>query len=158
MRTLSRFRVPIVLALLLVLVAGIVIIGRGNLKAQAAGTSNIKLFLNYGNPGYVTTVTGSSFGANESVTITLDTLTVATATTDAKGAFSQKFSIPANALHGHHPVIATGQTSGLTAQATFLVQSWWVMYGYNVQHTHYNPYENRLTNTTVAGLGLKWSY
>src|SRR2546423_15347339 len=42
------------------------------------------------------------------------------------------------------------------AQATG--QSDWPMFGFDAQHTRYNPNENILNPTNVSGLTLDWSY
>src|SRR6185312_14862275 len=37
-------------------------------------------------------------------------------------------------------------------------QANWPMFGYNLQHTHYNPDETALSPSTVPKLVLAWSY
>src|SRR5205823_8486683 len=53
---------------------------------------------------------------------------------------------------------ATGQTAGSTASATFLVQTWWVMFGFDAQNRHFNPDENVVNATNVSQLTGKWTY
>src|SRR5437868_14034167 len=112
--------------------------------ALAAGPS-IKLSPKYGPPTSSVKVSGTGFGMNEPVTITFDTTTVGTATTGSTGAFSTKIKVPGSALPGNHTIKATGQISKLSASATFLVQTDWPMFGFDVAHTHLNPYENVLS-------------
>src|SRR5205085_5944611 len=90
--------------------------------------------------------------------ITLDTTMVGTARTSSTGKFSKNITIPSSALPGNHVVQASGQTSRRTASATFLARTNWSMLGYNLYHTHLNPYENVLTPSNVSGLALDWSY
>ncbi len=112
--------------------------------ALAAGAS-IKLSPTSGPPTSKVTVSGTGFGASEKVTITFDTTSVGAATTSSSGTFSQNITVPKSALPGNHTVKATGQTSKLTASATFLVRTNWSMYGFDLLHTHLNPYENVLS-------------
>ena len=125
--------------------------------ALAAGAS-IKLSPTSGPPTSKVTVSGTGFGASETVAITFDTTSVGAATTSSAGAFSQNITVPKSALPGNHTVKATGQTSKLTASAIFLVRTNWSMFGYNVQHTHLNPYENVLSPSNVSNLKLDWSF
>ncbi len=156
MRLFTRFRVPIVLSLLMVLAIGGALLGRSGLAAHAVG-ANITLGPTSGPPTSVTTVSGTGFGPTESVNINFDAKSVGTATTDVNGAFTQKVKVPSNATPGKHTVTATGLTSGLTATATFLVQTNWGMFGFDPQHTHLNPYENVIGTSTVSALKVKWS-
>lgn len=69
------------------------------------------------------TVTG--FGANETVRIELhsDPVQVATVTTDAAGAASGTFTLPADAAHGPHDVVATGEASNSRASTSITITS-----------------------------------
>src|SRR6266566_9365886 len=125
--------------------------------ALAAGAS-IKLSPTSGPPTSKVTVSGTGFGASEKVTITFDTTSVGAATTSSSGTFSQNITVPKSALPGNHTVKATGQTSKLTASATFLVRTNWSMYGFDLLHTHLNPYENVLSPSNVSKLQLDWSF
>lgn len=74
-----------------------------------------------GPAGSTTTVKGTGFAANESVTITFDTTVVGTATADGTGAFSKVVTVPAGASKGRHMFTALGATSALGTQAGFRV-------------------------------------
>src|SRR5436190_17372662 len=101
-------------------------------------------------------VSGRGFRASETVDISFDTTLVAQATTDPLGNFAASFAVPASALPGSHAVEATGQSSGLTAQATFLVRTDWSAFRFGASRTGFNPYENVLNSSNVSGLVLGW--
>ncbi len=156
MRSLYRLCVPVILALALILVAGVSLLGRTQTHAQAAGTS-IALYHNFGRPFSSFIVSGNGYGQNESVTITFDSTVIGTGTA-VQTKFSQKVNVPGSATPGNHTVTATGQTTGSTASAIFLVQTWWVMFGFDAQNTHFNPDENVVNSTNVSQLTGKWTY
>ncbi len=156
MQSLTRLRVPIILSLLLALVAGGVLFGRFGTGVRAAGP-HIALYHNFGRPYSTFTVSGSGYGQSEMVTITFDTKVIGTATSSLTK-FSQNVNVPGTATPGNHTVTAIGQSSGSTASATFLVQTWWVMFGFDAQNTHFNPDENVINATNVSQLVTNWTY
>src|SRR3989440_12241448 len=156
MRSLFRICVPVVFSLVLILVAGVTLLGRTQIRAHAAGTT-IALYNNFGRPYSSFTVSGNGFGQNEAVTITFDATVIGNATA-VQTKFSQKVNVPGSATPGNHTVTATGQTTGSTASAIFLVQTWWVMFGFDAQNTHFNPDENVVNSTNVSQLTGKWTY
>jgi outer membrane protein assembly factor BamB len=129
------------------------------MRVHAAPTvgPNISLYNNFGRPYSTFKVVGTAFGQSEVVTITFGTKVIGTATT-TQAKFVQQVNVPGSAPPGNNTVTATGQTSGLTAQATFLVQTWWVMFGFDAQNSHYNSDENVINTTNVSQLVLNWSY
>lgn len=156
MRSLLRICAPIILSLTLVLVAGMSLLGRTHTGARAA-TTTIALYHNFGRPYSSFTVSGNGYGQNESVTITFDSTVIGTATA-LQTKFSQKVNVPGSATPGNHTVTATGQTTGSTASAQFLVQTWWVMFGFDAQNTHFNPDENVINSTNASQLVTNWTY
>jgi LPXTG-motif cell wall-anchored protein len=68
------------------------------------------------------TVTGSGFGASENVAIRVGGINLATARTDASGAFTQSITLPSD-LTGTQTVTGVGQTSGATASATITISA-----------------------------------
>jgi YD repeat-containing protein len=156
MRSLYRLGVPILLTLALIVVAGVSFLGRTQGHANAAGTS-IALYHNFGRPFSSFTVSGNGYGQSESVTITFDSTVVGTATA-VQTKFSQPVNVPGSATPGNHTVTAKGQTTGATASAIFLVQTWWVMFGFDAQNTHYNPDENVVNTTNASQLATRWTY
>ncbi len=124
-----------------------------------ANTTTITLSKVTGPPTTKVTVKGTGFGSSETVIATFDSSTMlGTATTDSMGNFSLGIAIPASALPGKHSIQATGQSSGLTASHTFLVNTNWQQFGYDPALSRTNPYENVLTSTNVSNLTLDWSY
>jgi outer membrane protein assembly factor BamB len=112
----------------------------------------------YGPPGKAVKVSGSGFGARETVALAFDGTAIAKATTDLAGAFgATSFAIPRWAVPGTHTIAAVGSASGLSSEASFLVRTNWLQYGRDNQHTSYNPYEYVLTPGNVKSLTRKWT-
>jgi outer membrane protein assembly factor BamB len=155
MRSHLRIFIPIFLSLTLICVAGFTLLGRTQKHAHAAGPS-IALYNNFGRPYAAFTVSGMGFGQNEAVTITFDAKTIGT-TTAVQTKFAAKVDVPGSATPGNHTVTATG-SHGSTASATFLVQTWWVMFGFDAQNTHNNPDENVIGTTNVSNLTVQWAH
>ena len=72
---------------------------------------------------------------------------------------------------GFHLIVAEDLTTRYTASATLLItgkgstQTYdsfvatnGIMFGFDAQHTHFNPFEHLLNPTTVGGLTKKWAY
>jgi len=110
-----------------------------------------------GPPTTQTTVSGGSFGMNETVDIYFDTTDLVLASTNVFDAFSETLQVPATAVPGEHWITAVGRESGLSAQAPFTVQTNWAQFRYGPRHSGYNPYENVLNSTSVSGLGQAWT-
>lgn len=104
-----------------------------------------------GPPATLVKAKGKGFPPGASVTITFDSTTVATASTNAAGAFAADFTVPATALPGTHAVAAF-DPAGLGGSATFLVQTEWGTYRFSDTGSGFNPYENVLTAETVGRL------
>lgn len=126
--------------------------------AAASSGATLTLSVNAGPPTSKIKLTGSGFGTSETVILTFDTVQLGTTITSASGTFSNTESIPRTALPGPHQVQARGETSQLSARASFLVQTNWATDGYNAQRTHNNPYENVLNTSNVSKLVLSWRY
>src|SRR5713101_3532431 len=101
------------LSLLVILALGLGLLISVKIAAHASGSAAITLSPAFGPPTTPVTVSGTGFGAIEGVTITFEANQVATATTDATGAFSASFTVSKLALPGNRPVKATGTTSQL---------------------------------------------
>jgi outer membrane protein assembly factor BamB len=102
-------------------------------------------------------VTGTGFGASETVAVDFSAAQVATATTSSAGTFSATFTVPKPALPGNHPVTATGQTSGRSATHNFLVRTDWSQFHFDAAHSGFNPYENVIGPSNVSGLKTAWT-
>jgi len=140
----------------LIFVVSVTLLGRTQTRAHAANTT-IALYHNFGRPFSSFTVSGNGFGQSESVTITFDSTVIGTATA-VQTKFSQNVNVPGSATPGFHTVTATGQTTGSTASAQFLAQTWWVMFGFDAQNTHFNPDENVINSTNASQLASNWTY
>src|SRR4051794_36927467 len=130
MRTSSRLMLTTSISLLLIIVVGFTLFGSTRLATHAASAS-ISLSPTSGPPTTKVKMSGTGFGAKETVNITFDATKVGSAKTNRNGSFSGKISISASAPPGDHIVQATGQKSHISAQATFLVQTNWVQAGFN---------------------------
>jgi outer membrane protein assembly factor BamB len=126
-------------------------------RPVGAATARINLKPASGSPTSKVKVNGAGFGPTETVVITFDATRVVRATTDASGSFSTMFKVPASALPGGQAVVATGQTSGLTATASFTVQTNWSQLGFGVARTGFNPFENVIDISNVSGLATAWT-
>src|SRR6266498_3580858 len=115
----SHRRIVRLLALVAVL-AGLVVPAIASPTAWAA-TAQIRLSPRVGPPTTVLTVSGRGFGPSEVVDLAFDSKPRGTVTTDPSGVFSSPLRVPGQALPGAHTITTTGESSGLTAQAPFLV-------------------------------------
>jgi eukaryotic-like serine/threonine-protein kinase len=122
-----------------------------------AATARLSLKPSSGPPTTTVKAAGSGFGPTESVTIVFDATQVASPTTSSSGSFSATFGVPAASPPGIHQVIATGQTSGLTATASFRVQTNWGKLRFDAANTGFNPFENVINIANVSGLTTAWS-
>jgi outer membrane protein assembly factor BamB len=112
-----------------------------------------------GPPTTTVSVTGTRFGDQEAVDIYFDTTDEALASTDARGSFSDiNVTVPASALPGVHWVTLVGRRTGRSAQARFNVRTNWSQFGFNASNSRFNPFENVLSPSNVAGLGPAWIY
>jgi len=126
--------------------------------AHAQGAS-ITLSPNAGLPTSTVLVKGTQFGSQERVTLRFDSTPVGHATTSSTGRFSTTITIPQTASLGYHKVTALGQSSGLIASARFKVlPADWPTFGFGPNHSHFNPYENQLSPSTVSHLTKAWSF
>src|SRR6266536_5451422 len=125
--------------------------------AQAAPGARIRVSPQVGPPTTRITVKGQGFGPTEVVDLSFDSSPEGTATTDPSGVFSSPLRVPAWAFPGGHTVTATGETSGLSAQAPFTARTDWPMFKFRPDHAGLNPYENVLSAATVPGLQVGWS-
>jgi outer membrane protein assembly factor BamB len=124
-------------------------------SVAAAGPA-VSLTPSVGPPTTSVAVQGTGFGASEVVALAFDLQQIGTASTNSSGAFSAKIKIPKAALPGLHAIHATGQTSGLSAQAPFTVRTDWTRFRYDQNHTGVQPFENVLSPANVPLLQLGW--
>jgi outer membrane protein assembly factor BamB len=122
-----------------------------------AVTVSITLTPGVGPPTTKVSVSGGGFSAGEMVAVDFDATKVATATTSSAGTFSTTFTVPKSAVPGSHPVTATGQTSGRSATRSFVVQTDWAKFNFDLANSGYNPYENVIGPSNVSGLKEAWT-
>lgn len=103
----------------------------------------ISLVPNSGYVGTQTTVYGSNFDANMTVTITWDNQTIGTTTTNTNGSFTYTFTIP-SAINGVHQVTAFDEANN-TAHAYYVIYA-----NITVSSTSGNVYDT----ITIAGTGF----
>jgi outer membrane protein assembly factor BamB len=142
----------------LTVAAASVMLAVGLFAAPAAAvTTGITLKPSAGPPTSKVTVTGTGFGASETVAVDFSGTQIATATTSSTGTFSATFTVPKSALPGNHPVTATGQASGRSATKNFLVRTNWAKFHFDAVNSGLNPYENVISPAKVSGLTTAWS-
>jgi outer membrane protein assembly factor BamB len=91
-------------------------------------------------PGASIGVSGTGFGDSEKVAISLAGTTLTTVTTGSTGGFpAVQVPIPATAAFGETSLVATGQTSGDTSNATVYISNEWASSGYNSLNTASEP-------------------
>ena len=148
MRRLAHFAVAITCCAL-------ALAGLGSPGVYAAGT--LALSKMTGPPTTVLTASGSGFRAYEGIVIDVNTTQVGSTTANGLGAFSKGITVPATAQPGNHVVKAVGQSSGIAAQATFLVRTDWAEFGFSPSARSFNPYENTVGTNNVSSLRLAWT-
>ena len=110
----------------------------------------IRLSPSFGPPTTLTKVQGSGFQAGETVDLTFDSDPVGQVVANARGRFATTVTMPASALPGAHLITATGESSGLQAQASFTVRTDWTKFHFDLPNTGENPFENVLSASTEA--------
>jgi outer membrane protein assembly factor BamB len=119
----------------------------------------VRLSPRSGPPTATVRVSGAGFGAFRAVDIYFDTTDEALASTNGSGAFSGiRVRVPASALPGTHYITVVQRHSGRSAQARFLVNTNWAQFRYSASRSGFNSYENVLSASDVAGMGLDWSF
>src|ERR1039457_2404631 len=102
-----------------------------------------------GPPTDKVTLSGTGFGADETVDLYFDTADMSVAATAP--------ALPASAPPGTHWITGVGRRSGLAAQAGFIVQANWPQFRRGPAHQGYNATENILDAANVKGMQLLWS-
>jgi outer membrane protein assembly factor BamB len=141
----------------LVAVALLLLALEGGPLARGSVSALLQLRPGLGPPTTPFTATGKRFGPSELVDITFDATLVGTTTTSPTGVFSKKVRVPSAALPGNHTVTATGETSGQSAEATFLVRTNWPRFHFDNANTGFNPYENVISTSNVSTLVQRWA-
>lgn len=105
-----------------------------------------------------TLLSGSGYGAGESVDFYFDNSYLQTAVANASGAFSGvKMIIPKLAVPELHIIKAVGRTSKATAQSQFWMHTDWPQARGTSGHESANAWEFQLGANTLAGARIVWS-
>src|SRR6266851_6393899 len=127
-------------------------------SGAATSAATLTLSRHVGPPTTILDVSGSGFGASESVDVFFDTTDLAVVTTDPGGSFGPtSIQVPADAVPGLHTISAVGRTSGLSAQAGFRVRTNWAAFHRGPWHQGFNRFENVLDAGNVSGLAPAWT-
>jgi outer membrane protein assembly factor BamB len=123
--------------------------------SPSGSAPNISAAPAYVPPTGITTVSGAGFGPNEQVAFTLNGTSIGSATAGSSGAVApEKLTLPANARLGPTTVMATGQTSNLTAVSAFTVGNSWPQAGGNAAHTSFEESDTILSHVLHVGPGI----
>ncbi len=103
-------------------------------------------------PGTAVTVNGSGFRAGETVDFSFDGTVMTTKKASSTGTTgSVAVKVPATGSFGPAAVVATGESSGGSSSAEFLVSNAWAGSGYNAAHTNYEPNDPVLLHSVAPG-------
>jgi len=128
------------------------------LFTSAAFSQTITLEPKIGPPTSTVEVSGSGFAPGVSIQIYFGHTDEASTTADASGSFSNvAIQVPASDIPSVRTITAL-PASGHEAQTTFTVYTDWRQSGFSFDRTGFNPYENVLNPSNVAGLGRLWSF
>src|SRR5436309_1559895 len=120
MRFFSRSKMSILLLLLVIFSACLTF--WVSVKASAhVPAPRITLSQPSGPPTASVKISGKNYNVGEAIHVNFDTALLSVTVADSNGIFTLKIAIPIAASPGMHQIQATGQTSGLAAQASFLV-------------------------------------
>jgi outer membrane protein assembly factor BamB len=126
--------------------------------AECLGQPLLSVNPKVGPPTSNVSVSGSGFGANETIDLYFDTDGLAVAQANANGTFiGIPMTIPASAKPGAHWITGVGQQSRLRAQTRFVVRANWPQFSGDSQHHSYNPTENILSVSTVPNMVELWT-
>jgi outer membrane protein assembly factor BamB len=115
-------------------------------RPAVASPPVIELSVRRGARGAALTLTGSGFAGNETLTISIGSTRLTTATTSGKGIVGPvALAIPAFAQPGLHQITAAGKAEGQSAAAWFTVAADWDQTRYDSGLTSDNTIENTLS-------------
>ena len=128
-------------------------------KPVVAHPPVIKVSVRRGAPGTTLTLTGSGFGGNEPLTVSLGLTKTATVRTSKTGTVGPvTLTVPASAQPGLHSITATGKAKGQTAAAWFTVATSWDQERYDSGLTSDNTVENTLSPANAPKLAKKFAF
>jgi outer membrane protein assembly factor BamB len=109
-----------------------------------------------GPPTTLVKAKGSGFAGRELVALYFDGDRVGSDVASRTGRFNHRLTVPAHARPGEHVVEAVGQSSGVSAQAMFLVRTDWLQGCFDGRRSCFNPYENVLDPANAGALAVAW--
>src|SRR5438105_6550473 len=118
--------------------------------------AQIQLLPSAGPPTRHVEARGRGFQSGEIVDLTFGGALVRKTSADQSGTFGTRFTVPSQELPGPHDVTATGEMSGITASAAFVVRTDWPTYQFSSNRDGTNPFENVLDPSNVSNLGVVW--
>ena len=122
------------------------------------GQPSVSLAPKSGPPTSNILVSGKGFKPYDAIDIYFDTTDKALAVADGMGAFSKiAIKAPAAASPGKHWVSAVQRSGHVGDQVVFNVNTNWSQFHFSASHSGFNPYENVLSASTVAEMGLRWT-
>jgi len=168
-----RNRSTVIFAFVLAIALAILVAGTAA-QAQVSGSGTASSPMVYDLPvqGPPTTnvlVQGTGFDPLTAVDVYFDSTKLASTTTDRNGAFGNgvvtatgptftRLQVPANAQPGQHTITAQERIGQRSAQKSFLVQTDWLQFRFDAQHSGFNLYENTLNPSNVQNLVQDWQY
>ena len=157
----SRVMVLLLLVLVVCGLCNVMVAG----TTSPATTPVVTIKPTVGPPTTSVLVSGSGFDPNARVDIYFDTTDLATTTTNSSGSFGGgnvqsgiAIQVPVSAVPGSHWIWAFERSGQKLAQKSFLVRTNWAQFHFDPSQEGLNPYENVLSQETVGGLTLRWSY
>src|SRR4029077_19988045 len=130
--------------------------GTGTSTTSFAVTPGATISPSSGSPGTQVTLSATGLSAFEAVDVYVDTTDKELVIASGSGTVQAAVTIPGSAGSRAHWVSGVGRDSGVGSHAPLPVQDNWPQRGGAASHHGYNRYENVLSPTTVAGLGLAW--
>ena len=165
-RTYPGVRLPLTSLLLFLVLCAIPSIAGG--QVAPASSPQVWSLPVQGPPTTDLALQGIGFDPLTSIDLYFDDTALASTTTDNNGAFGNgvitaggaaltRIQVPATALPGEHTITAKEHVGQKSAEKSFLVRTNWPRFGFDLQTTGLNPYENLLGPDNVASLTYSWA-
>jgi PQQ enzyme repeat len=128
------------------------------LSTAAAAGPNVTVLPAISPPTTQVKVSGAGFTRFEAIDIFFDTADLQLTAANSSGSFTKiAITVPRTAVPGRHSITAIGRRSGTSAHRSFLVQTNWSEFGFNLQDSRDNIYENVLTSANASSLNNLWA-
>jgi outer membrane protein assembly factor BamB len=122
-------------------------------------TLGVALSRTEGPPGSTVEASGTGFGPNDPILITLDgQQQLGETQTGTSGGFAPvRIAMPLSIPSGQHTIDFTDHVNGVVYPALFVIFVDWPQFHYDASHTGYNPLESSISPSTASALKLRWS-